>query len=232
MGQSVVGVQLGLCAEAFTTGNAREWLVSGVNSHVSGQCSLLEELLPAQGTRMWNTSVQFTVVHQLKFTREGSTTVRAHERIQRTVEPRVHDQMLLLGKTFATVLAHVRTLSGVELAVGHQVTLQWERSTTFLAHKRSLSAVDPRVCQQMMLQREALFTFLALVGTVCRVQQQMGVQTMFVGEILATVHAHMRSFTSMDTSMCCKMMLQQEGLSALITRVGTLFGHYIRRRCV
>lgn len=60
-------------------------------------------------------------------------------------------------------------------------------------------------------------------------QQQMGVQTVLVGEILAAVHAHVWSFTSMDTSMCRKMMLQQEGLSALIARVGTLLGNHVRR---
>lgn len=170
-----MGIQLRLGAETFTTGNTWERLVTGVDSHMSSQCPLLQELLSAQGARMWNATMQFAVVHQLEFTRERSPTVRAHERIQRAVETRMHHQMLLLGETFSAIFAHVRTLASMELAVRYQMPLQRERSAAFLAHERSLPAVYSRVGQQVMLQREALFTLLALVGAIGGVQQQMGV---------------------------------------------------------
>lgn len=123
-----MGVQFRLGAEAFAACDTRERLVTGVDSHMRCQGALLQELLAAQGTRVRDASVQLAVVDQLELARERRTAVGAHERIDRTVEPRVHHQVFLLGETLAAVLAHVRPLAGVELAVGNQVALQRERS--------------------------------------------------------------------------------------------------------
>lgn len=172
------------------------------------------------------------MIYQLELTREGRTAIRAHERIDRPVEPRVHYQVFLLGKTLSTIFTHVRTLSGVELAVRNQMALQRERTATLLTDEGALPAVDARVRQQVMLQREALLALLALVRTIGRVQQQMGVQAVLVGKIFATVDAHVRSFTGVNPGVGCKVVLQQKGFSALVARIGTLLGDHVRRRCV
>lgn len=80
-----------------------------------------------------------SMVDQLEFSRERCTAIGANKWIQRAVETRMHDQMILLGEAFATFIANVRTFASMEFTVCDQVTFQRERSTAFLTNKWSLT---------------------------------------------------------------------------------------------
>lgn len=114
-----------------------------MNSRVSHERSLLEELLATDGTSVGQTAVDSAVVHQLELPGERGSTVLAHEGVQRSVEARVHHQVILLGETLATVLAHVGTFACMVFTVSDQVTLQRKGSAAFLADERSLATMDP-----------------------------------------------------------------------------------------
>lgn len=108
--------------------------------HVSHQCSFLQEFFSAHGTRMWYTTMNASMVDQLKFTRKCGATVRTNERIERTVETWMHNQMIFLCKTFAAFVTDVWPLTSMEFAVCHQMAFQWERTTALLANEWSLAA--------------------------------------------------------------------------------------------
>lgn len=189
---SVVLIQFSFGAESFAACRARVRMIASVHpkrekqnkiliqkstegcscreahlqSHVGDQCPLLQELFAANGAGMRNTSMYPTVIDQLELSRKRGPTVAANERIDRSVEPRVHNQMVFLGKTLAALFANVWPFAGMEFAVRHQMPFQWERSAALLAHERTLPAVHTRMGQQMVLQREALLAFTALIRTV------------------------------------------------------------------
>lgn len=139
--------QLGLCSEAFATVQACMWRI-GMLAHMSHQRSLLQELLPTDGALVRYTTVQFSMIHQLKLSREGCTAILTHERIQASVEARMHHQMLFLSKTANETREKVRfgdtltisfaslpftasftdegSFAGMELHVSHEVSFQGE----------------------------------------------------------------------------------------------------------
>ena len=57
----------------------------------------------------------------------------------------MHNQMILLRKTFAALLTHKRSLASMKLAVRHQMALQRKRATTLLTNKRTISTVHSRM---------------------------------------------------------------------------------------
>lgn len=70
---------------------------------------------------MWNSSVELSVVDKLELPCESGTAVGASERINGSVESRMHVEMLLLCEALTAIFADVRALTSVELAVSHQV---------------------------------------------------------------------------------------------------------------
>lgn len=109
--------------------------------------------------------------------------------------PRVHNQVILLGKALTAFLADVGSLAGVKLAVRDQMTLERKGAPALLADKGSLSAMDTRVGQQVVLEGEALLALLALIRSLRGVQQQVRVETVLVREALAAVGADVGAFT-------------------------------------
>lgn len=78
--------------------------------HMSRQCSLLQELTTTNGTRMWNTTVQLSVIDQLELSGKCGSTVCTRKRVDGAVETRVHVQVFLLSETFAAILFEKETL--------------------------------------------------------------------------------------------------------------------------
>lgn len=89
---------------------------------------------------MWYTAMNASMVDQLKFTRKCGATVSTNERIERTVETWMHNQMIFLCKTLAAFVTDVWPLTSMEFAVCHQMAFQWERTTALLANEWSLAA--------------------------------------------------------------------------------------------
>lgn len=108
---------------------------------MSHECSLLQEFLSAHGARVWHATMNTPMIDQLKFTWECRTAIRANERIQRSMEPWMHNQMVLLRETLSTLVTDVWSFSGMEFTMCHQMTLQWERTTALLANKWPFTAV-------------------------------------------------------------------------------------------
>lgn len=108
------------------------------------QCSLLQKLLSANSARMWHTTVNASMIDQLKFSRKCCATIRTDKWIERTVESRMHNQMVFLCKTLTALITHIRSFASMKFAVCHQMTFQWERSAALLANERSFAAIDDR----------------------------------------------------------------------------------------
>lgn len=86
---ALVSCKLRLCTEAFAAIQARVRCI-GVLSHMSDECSLLQELLATNRALVRYTTVQFSMIHQLELSRKRCATVLAYKRIQTSMETRVH----------------------------------------------------------------------------------------------------------------------------------------------
>jgi hypothetical protein len=68
------------------------------------QCSFLQELATTHGARVRYPTMELSMIDELEFTSECSPAVIASKRIDRTVETRVHIQVLFLSETFSAIL--------------------------------------------------------------------------------------------------------------------------------
>lgn len=105
---SLMCCELGLCAETFAAVQARVRRVC-VLTHVSHERSLLEEFLATDRALVGHTTVQLSVINQLELSRKRRAAILTDEGIQRSVETRVHHQMLLLSEAKR---AETRSTSG------------------------------------------------------------------------------------------------------------------------
>lgn len=72
--------------------------------HVRCQRSFLQEFPTADRARVRDTSVKLAVIDELEFSGERGAAVSASERIHRSMESRVHVQVLLLREALAAIL--------------------------------------------------------------------------------------------------------------------------------
>lgn len=72
--------------------------------HVRRQGSFLQKLATTNRARMRNSSMKLSVIDELELASEGGTAISTSKWIDRSMESRVHVEMLFLRKTLTAIL--------------------------------------------------------------------------------------------------------------------------------